>query len=373
MRITWHLPAMLSCLTLIALIAWNWNWMTARPPRVVRLSGTHREIGLAHGALLRREIDELYGGYVLNGLVGREGWTEAQLVDAGRHYDKFLPTGYREEMRGIAEGARTTYERILVMNTFIDALLGKSPRACSGLAVLSRDGVIAGHNLDWVDHGIAHRMGVVFVLAPRNKHRIMSVGWPGMVGVITGMNDEGLVVCMNMASARDLETDATPALIRIRLALEDESGLDPAVRALAADSRTIAMNLLVVDEGSAVSLELSGRQHAVVPMRDGCVANANYYQTLGIRGGSGADRVAAMTRIVDETRGSCAPRDIRRALGRVHFFDGSGGMATIQSVVLRPRDLAADVAIGTVPATSGRYYEVKMLRLGNQRGADPGR
>ncbi|MBI2841744.1 MAG: hypothetical protein HYX75_25800 [Acidobacteria bacterium] len=362
MRITWHLPAMLSCLTLTGLVAWNWSWMTSRPPRVVRFSGTHREIGLAHGSLLRHEIEGFYRGYVLDGLVAREGWPESELLAVGRHYDEFLPAECREEMRGIAQGAGVPYERILVMNTLFDALLGKSARACSGLAVLSREGMIAGHNVDWIDHGIAHRHGVVFALAPEGRHRIMSVGWPGMVGVVTGMNDEGLVVCMNMASAGDLDTDATPALIRIRHTLENENGVGRAVRALAADPRTIAMNLLIADERSAVSLELSGRQHAIVPMRDGCVANANYYQALAIRGGSGADRVATMIRAIDAAAELPAPRDIRSALRRVHFFDWSGGMATIQSVVLRPRDLAADVAIGQIPATSGRYYVVRMDR-----------
>ncbi len=92
------------------------------------------------------------------------------------------------------------------------------------------------------------------------------------------------------------------------------------------------------------------------------MANANYYQALAIRGGSGADRVATMIRAIDAAAGPPARSDIRSALRRVHFFDWSGGMATIQSVVLRPRDRAADVAIGEVPATSGRYYGVRMDR-----------
>ncbi|MCU1349995.1 MAG: peptidase acyl-coenzyme A:6-aminopenicillanic acid acyl-transferase [Acidobacteria bacterium] len=163
LRVTWHLPAVLAVLAIVLLSVAATPWLTSMPPRVVHLRGSHREIGLQHGRLLHDEIRALYDAYVVHGLVEKEQQSLASLTRTARHYDRFIPGPLREELHGIADGAGVPYDQILVMNTFADALLGRSPRFCSAVAVHGNAGLLVGRNLDWVNHGVAHRSGVVFI------------------------------------------------------------------------------------------------------------------------------------------------------------------------------------------------------------------
>ena len=361
LRITWHLPLALALLALAVAGVAAAPWLTSHAPRVVELRGTHREIGLQHGRLLSREIRALYDAYVLHGLVEKEQRSIDDLTNVARHYEPFIPAELREELHGIAEGSGLPYDHILVMNTFADALLGKSPRFCSAVAVHGSDGLLVGRNLDWVDHGVAHRSGVVFIVEPRGERRVLSVGWPGIAGVVTGMNDRGVVVTMNMALSSDAEPNATPALLRIRDILEHSQNASAAVAGATAKPRTMAMNWMIADAESASVVELTGHRFAVRPMAGTCAVTTNYFESLKEHGGFGGDRSATL-RSVFASDSSATIGEVERALLRVAFIGPSSGVATIQSVVFDPKARTAHVAIGKLPAPAGRFYPVQMER-----------
>jgi len=360
LRITWHLPAALALLALFAGGAAAWNWAAVPQPRVVRLAGTHHEIGLQHGRLLRDEIRALYDAYVLHGIVEKEGVPLESLLAQAHRYDAVIPKPLREEMAGIAEGAGLPYDEILIMNTFADTLLG-GHRLCSAVAVHGKDGLLVGRNLDWLNHGVAHRSGVVFILEPKGERRVMSIGWPGIAGVVTGMNDRGVAITMNLSFAGDVGSDELPSLLRIRNILDRAATIDEAVTEATATPRTIAMNWMIAggDEERAVVLEMTGHQHAVRPMTSGCAVTTNYFESLPNRGGVGADRTAILRRLFAGTDDATVSA-IERALLRVAFIGPAEGMVTVQSVVFEPKARAAHVAIGRNPAPSGRFYRVAM-------------
>jgi len=360
LRITWHLPVVLAALALAALLAPEWPCLTARAPRLVQLRGTHYQMGLQHGRLLGAEIRELFHVYVEEGLKS-EGFAPANLLAAARRFDRYVPGELRDEMRGIADGSGVSYDRILLLNTFPDIIQGRSPRLCSAFAVATSEGLLIGRNLDWEDHGIAHRSGVVFLYAPADAEPLLSVAWPGMVGVVTGMNRAGLVLTLNLAFAADAVGEATPSLLRLRQALETSRTLDAAVAALGSEPRTMPVNLLVASgrEDRAVVLEQSGTRQALVPMTHGQAITTNFYQLLDIPGGAGADRSATIAACLRRGGPGSQP-DLRQALRAVAFRSFGGGLVTIQSVIFMPRQLRADVAIGELPATAGRYFTVRL-------------
>lgn len=361
LRITWHLPAALALLALAVGAVAAEPWLTSRPPRVVRLSGTHREIGLQHGRLLHAEIRALYDAYVIHGLVEHEHQSLERLTKVARHYEPFIPAGLRDELHGIADGSGVPYENLLVMNTFADALLGKSPRFCSAVAVHRADGLLVGRNLDWVNHGIAHKSGVVFLLEPRGEERVLSVGWPGIAGVVTGMNDRGVVVTMNMAFSNDVEPNATPVLLRIRDVLAHAPNASSAVAAATSVPRTMAMNWMVADASEADVVELTGHRAAVRPMTGTCAVTTNYFESLREHGGFGGDRSERLRGTFAETS-TASIGAVERALLRVAFVGPSSGVGTIQSVVFEPKTRTAHVAIGKLPAAAGRFYPVAIER-----------
>jgi hypothetical protein len=124
----------------------------------------------------------------------------------------------------------------------------------------------------------------------------------------------------------------------------------------------MAVNLLVASgrEDRAVVLEQSGTRQALVPMARGQVVTTNFYQLLDILGGAGSDRSATIAACLRRSGPRSRPADLRQALRAVAFPSFGGGLATIQSVIFLPRQHSAEVAIGKLPATAGRFFTVRL-------------
>ena len=374
LRLTWHLPAVLTGMALLVVGFRVWPWLSSEPPRVLRLSGSHAEIGLAHGTALAEEIHRAYEDYVLGGLVEHAGWTEPALLELARHYEQRIPERYQREIRGISEGSSVSYERVVLLNVLPDVLLGGRPRragsprstqamACSSVAAVDEEGLIVGRNLDWLGYGVGHRLGVVTIVEAEGEEPVLGIGWPGLAGVITGMNGAGLVAALHTAPAIDVEPDATPILFRIRSMLAAEATVGDAASRILVAPRTIALNLLVAGGGgeaaTAEVLELTGHRQAQVRMRDGLVATTNYYQALDGPGGSGADRLRELEeRLSDPT--ARTPRGVKRALSRVAMPGFGGSLETLHSAIFEPEKGRVLVAMGARPATWGRYFEIEV-------------
>lgn len=105
-------------------------------------------------------------------------------------------------------------------------------------------------------------------------------------------------------------------------------------------------------------------------MDDDFLITTNYFQSLDIKGGAGAGRAAILRDFLSRTRKETRPRQARRALAKVCFRGSSLGMVTNQSVVFEPAELSAQVALGKLPATSGRYYEVRIRNQNESEWSD---
>lgn len=88
----------------------------------------------------------------------------------------------------------------------------------------ARKGITMGRNMDWPTFGTA---GYTLMIKRKMKNRtVVGVGYPGFVGVLTGMNNKGLSVAMNVCGGSDSACEGSakkkglPALFINRLALE---------------------------------------------------------------------------------------------------------------------------------------------------------
>jgi hypothetical protein len=97
-------------------------------------------------------------------------------------------------------------------------------------------------------------------------------------------------------------------------------------------------------------------------MKGGLAITTNYYQALDIKGGAGGERQAILWRQLMRAGADTTPEDARRALSDVCFRGSSLGMVTNQSAVFLPRSRLVQVALGALPATSGRYYDIQLQR-----------
>ncbi len=151
-----------------------------RPPptrEVLRLEGSAYERGLQHGRRLKSKIRSFYTTLLLTSILPhlnreqpdlaavfpeyRKGryaggrFSFELLLDSARSFEKSISRAHRDEMRGVADGAEVPYEQVLVLNTFVDALLAIRAVALtarlSGAPELERVDVL-GVEADGVDN-----------------------------------------------------------------------------------------------------------------------------------------------------------------------------------------------------------------------------
>ncbi|RLA87905.1 MAG: hypothetical protein DRG58_09560 [Deltaproteobacteria bacterium] len=258
--------------------------------RIIRLSGSPAELGYAHGRLLAPEIHEIKRG-LLNYLAKITAWAGGWPLYLGlallaRRFRPFIPGPYWEEMQGVAAGAEIGVYLILLLNVF-DDLAQNLPR-CSALAARSNDGRnsswLLARNLDYaVFTEVMVRLQTVFLLYPAGGLPLLSVAWPGFVGLYSGLNQSQVALAQLSAMTVDRTFKGCPAGIRNRQALEQGHNLPEVACWLTAGPRTTGNNLMLCSPEDAVVLELSARCWEPRPATQGLIIATNHYQSVGMQ------------------------------------------------------------------------------------------
>lgn len=283
------------------------GYSPARTPQVVVLEGSPVEMGLTHGGLLAGEIRYLVdrmNSLILRrlGSVAGTGLQAASMVLA-MVLDSHVPPRLRQELRGVAAGSGVPYRKLSLLNSIDDVLniLRRfAPAApslgCSSFAIAgrrTRDGALLhGRNLDYHfrgtpldDQGAVARLlleqTVLFVHRPRGGAAFLSVGWPGIVGVSTAVNEAGVSLGHLTSYLRAATPNGTPAMMIYRSIMEDAGSLREVGPILRASHRTIGNNLLVASarEDRALLFELTRDAVEEVEPRDGVLVAANHFTT----------------------------------------------------------------------------------------------
>lgn len=218
---------------------------------VVQLAGTPEEIGTEHTTLLRDHM--LANESVLwDGFSNVVPFTPARalLFDLGRYRYRNVQDGFPEpRRRELAAEARAfdpdpyashmpTYPRMVFLHALYDIALsfehspllgtGPSPHpkprpqldGCTAFG-LGPDATTDGHALfarafDFEAADVFDRDKAVFVVRENGALPFASVSWPGLVGVVTGMNAEGVAVAVNGGRAGTPKTTGIPVAFALR-------------------------------------------------------------------------------------------------------------------------------------------------------------
>ncbi|HSW30076.1 MAG TPA: hypothetical protein VLH75_11385 [Longimicrobiales bacterium] len=205
------------------------RWMKGLP--VLQLTGTARQRGFAHGFLVGEQIVDFFEFYVLEDSWQSATRYEAEFVPFLQSHFDYDPE-YLAEVDAVVEGMKASgmdmrvewlgrdFGRVdlLAINAYIERRAAQaSPAAASSLngpactqfafwgeATQGSElagGLIAGRNMDGeVDLRkvtVSHLL--LFAVDPSEpgRRRWVSAMWPGFVGTITGLNEEGLYAMEN--------------------------------------------------------------------------------------------------------------------------------------------------------------------------------
>lgn len=195
------------------------------------------------------------------------------IVLFNRNLGTNVPEEYREEIYGISQSCTheydfigTPYERQLNYHSAHD--LGHAMQdymlvGCSSFAVWGTQSadssLLIGRNFDfYVGDAFAENKQVAFY-APKKGYKFASVGWPGMIGVLSGMNEAGLTVTINAAKSAVPTGSATPISILTREILQYASTIEEAF-AIAEKRKTFVSESILIGsakDGKAAIIEKS--------------------------------------------------------------------------------------------------------------------
>lgn len=203
----------------------------------------------------------------------------------GRRLDDYIPTVYLDEIYGLSSHLNDAYPYAgdnFSLTLFMHAAhdLGHALRdlaivGCSSVASWgdkTEDGkLLIGRNFDfYVDDAFAENKVVNFV-RPEGGIPFMSVSWPGMIGVVSGMNKEGLTVTMNAGKSSVPLSAKKPISIVAREILEKASTIEEAT-AIAKEAKSFVSESLMIGSAKdkkAVLLEISPKRFGIYEVENG--------------------------------------------------------------------------------------------------------
>lgn len=260
---------------------------------VVRLGGEPVEIGRAHARLLREEMVRTEASVwgALERLVP-SALVRAALLDVARvryrGLDRAMDSERLVELAAQAEafspdpfaGRAPTFERFVHLNALYDIALGfeGSPLVgCTSFVVAGPEveggGALLARNFDFEIDPVFDDRKVVFLVEPALGRRFASVAWAGLVGVISGLNEDGLAVVVHGARAGQPRETGEPLVHALRRVLTTSGDVPSAVLALAEREPMVSHLVVIADAaGRAVAVErVPGRPQHVRPLGSAAV------------------------------------------------------------------------------------------------------
>ena len=174
---------------------------------VLYLEGGPYEMGFQHGKLLKDKVkaclskvlDNCYKQIAAELLKGQppglaRPLANAFMDEAYKKMEPFVPDEYKEEMKGLAEGADVPLADVRRVHA-IPAITENSCSAFAAFGKATKDGKLYQIRvLDYIMNFGLQDYPLITVYKPEKGNAFVNVGWVGFTGVVSGMNAKGLAV-----------------------------------------------------------------------------------------------------------------------------------------------------------------------------------
>ena len=264
------------------------------------LSGNPLQLGLNSGALTQRlyqRQDSLLFGKLKDFVPSerKQRFLYKFLKWFNRDIDKNILPIYKAELYGqsrysdsLFDYIAPKYERSLYLHSAHDighALQDLMLVGCSSLAAWgshTQEGkLLIGRNFDfYLSDDFATEKLVRFV-RPTEGFPFMSYAWGGMIGVLSGMNTQGLTVTINAGKSNIPLKARTPISLLCREILQFASTTEEAI-AIAKKRKVFVSEAIMVasaKERKAILIEVSPKKFGVYEVDNGILLCANHFQS----------------------------------------------------------------------------------------------
>ncbi|MCC6749510.1 MAG: tetratricopeptide repeat protein [Deltaproteobacteria bacterium] len=378
----------------------------------VALRGDARQLGHAHGLLAARitdRFDRHLKQLQAELLPGRwQRWAVGNVVRwRYRHLPEQTPP---ERLVELAAFSRTVsdaevydeepFQRIFYYHALYDMtqrLEGSPLVGCTAFAAWGKQStnghLIVARNFDFEGGRIFDREKAVLAYHPAGRVPFVSVAWPGMMGVVTGVNARRIYVSLNAARTDDPPQPGIPVTFLMREILERAGSIKEALEVVK-QHRVMVPEALLIADGKvpdAVVVELSPRKTAVRRAPGGVIGVTNHFLSDEFKPDAANDRLrrystsdARLTRLNQLLTRHATRIDPRVAAEILRDRKGAGeqplpighrnaidALIATHGVVVDLTDLVLWVSRG--PRLAGEFVAVDLKRLLGEPNASGGR
>lgn len=263
------------------------------------LEGSPFERGVANGKLTKELIYKQEKDFVdrIKELVPSENYLKflkyfVRFFD--RDIDEYVLPEFQEEIYGISFSASpdfnfigSNYERMLNYHAAHDighALQDLMLVGCTSFAAnmgYHDSSLIIGRNFDFYINDAFAKDKIICFEKPDHGHKFAYITWAGMIGIVSGMNDQGLTVTINAGKSDIPFKAATPISLLAREILQYASNIEEAT-AIAQKRKTFVSESLLIGsaaDNKAVILEKSPSKFGVYQTSNKYLVCANHFQS----------------------------------------------------------------------------------------------
>ncbi|MDN3675352.1 C45 family autoproteolytic acyltransferase/hydrolase [Flavobacterium branchiarum] len=269
------------------------------------LEGDAYQIGLNSGALtdsLLKKQERIFFSKIQD--IVHSKFKQKMLRNFLKWYNRKLylnvPEEYQTEIYGVSkytshdyDAIASQYLRSLYLHAAHDighALQDLAMVGCSSFATWGEksedENLILGRNFDFYVNDAFAKDKIVAFIKPKTGHPFMMVTWPGMIGAVSGMNQEGLTVTINAGKSKIPLIAKTPISILTREILQYATNIDEAI-AIAKKTTVFVSESIMVgssNDNKAVLIEVSPDKFGVyeVPNNDQLICS-NHFQSDALK------------------------------------------------------------------------------------------
>lgn len=283
--------------------SYNQNYLTKNKQQLWELyiKGNPLQLGYNNGALTQSLMQKQEGIFFskVEGFVPSK-FRQRLLRGFLKWYNRKMYLNVREdyqaELYGLSQYSSNQYDFIApkyLRNLYLHgahdighAMQDLAMVGCTSLAVWNEnteDGdLLIGRNFDfYVGDDFAKNKLVEFV-QPEEGIPYMSVSWPGMIGVVSGMNKEGITVTINAGKSKIPLTAKTPISLVTREILQYAKNIEEAI-AIAQKRKVFVSESILVGSAAdknAVIIEVSPKNFGVYSVQNTSrVLCTNHFQS----------------------------------------------------------------------------------------------
>jgi isopenicillin-N N-acyltransferase like protein len=337
---------------------------------VLIVAGTPQEIGQQKAALTGEVVKQIadYPKKLLE-RAHKEDRTK-KCLEMCKEIAPNLPADYRAEMRAFADRSGIESDVGLMGNLLVDVYRGGF--ACSSIVVESERSAthapLFGRNLDFYTLGFLNKYSLVTVHRPKGKHAFTTVGFPGLFGCLSGMNDAGLSVAVHeVFLSRDgaamFNPKGVPYTFCFRRILEECTTRAEAEKLLRSVERTTILSLTVCDREGGVVLEMTPKSVAARHSIDGVLACTNHFRTKDLAAIVPRELCPRYPKLIQARKvEQLGVADVARKLDEVNM-----GPLTVQTMIFEPAELRLHLAIGSCPSSALPMKTLELKSLMKQQ------